>query len=143
MVKRQGREELHKTMLLEFHKNLKARVCITDCFQVLCERPANLMARAQTYSYYKIHNSVKFLISIAGVQLFHCVWTNCAYRLSKNIQAFDQRKVINLHRFPVEIVRMAYINSNRVKFLNVALLQLDTQALEMRVVCTHSIGRSH
>ena len=36
-----------------------------DCFEVFCERPSNLMARAQTYSNYKQHNTVKFLIGIA------------------------------------------------------------------------------
>ena len=35
-----------------------------DCFEVFCERPRDLMARAQTYSHYKHHNTVKFLIGI-------------------------------------------------------------------------------
>ena len=32
---------------------------------MLCERPSDLMARAQTYSQYKHHNTVKFLIGIS------------------------------------------------------------------------------
>ena len=38
-------------------------LCIIDCFKVFCERPSDLMARGQTYSQYKHHNAVKFLIS--------------------------------------------------------------------------------
>ena len=38
---------------------------IIDCFEVFCERPANLKARAQTWSNYKHHNTVKFLIGIS------------------------------------------------------------------------------
>ena len=39
-------------------------VFVIDCFEVFCERPRDLMARAQTYSHYKHHNTVKFLIGI-------------------------------------------------------------------------------
>jgi hypothetical protein len=37
---------------------------IIDCFEVFIIRPSNLLARAQTWSHYKSHNTVKFLISI-------------------------------------------------------------------------------
>ena len=33
-------------------------------FEVFCKRPTSLMARAQTWSNYKQHNTVKFLIGI-------------------------------------------------------------------------------
>lgn len=35
-----------------------------DCFEVLIERPFNLLARAQTRSNYKHNNTVKFLIGV-------------------------------------------------------------------------------
>ena len=38
--------------------------CIIDCSEVFIERPHNYHARAQTYSNYKKHNTVKFLIGI-------------------------------------------------------------------------------
>ncbi len=49
-----------------------ARVVIIDCFEVFCERPKPLKARAQTYLDYKHHNTVKFLIGNApqGVNTF-------------------------------------------------------------------------
>ena len=37
---------------------------IIDCFEVLCVKPTNLLARAQTFSSYKHHNTVKVLIGI-------------------------------------------------------------------------------
>lgn len=58
------REELRMTLPLEFRKHYPRCVCIIDCFEVFCERPTDLMARAQTYSHYKGHNTVKFLIAI-------------------------------------------------------------------------------
>ena len=46
-------------------------VVMIDCFEVFCERPKSLMARAQTNSNYKHHNTVKYLIGIAqGVITF-------------------------------------------------------------------------
>ncbi|XP_065190842.1 uncharacterized protein LOC135821773 [Sycon ciliatum] len=48
----------------EFAKNFKKCVCIIDCFEVFCQRPSDLMVRAQSYSHYKSHNTIKFLIAI-------------------------------------------------------------------------------
>ena len=37
---------------------------IIDCFEVFISRPSNLMARAQTYSNCKNHNTVKILVVV-------------------------------------------------------------------------------
>ena len=37
---------------------------IIDCFEVFIERPTNLLTRAQTFSSYKHHNTIKILIGI-------------------------------------------------------------------------------
>ena len=39
--------------------------CIIDCSEVYIERQTSLLARAQTYSNYKSHNTVKFLVAIS------------------------------------------------------------------------------
>ena len=49
----------------DFHKHFKKCVIIIDCFEVFIERPTSLLARAQTFSNYKKHNTVKFLIGIS------------------------------------------------------------------------------
>lgn len=59
------REQLKKTMPPAFKRHFGKCVCIIDCFELFCERPSDLMARAQTYSQYKHHNTVKFLIGIS------------------------------------------------------------------------------
>ena len=56
-----SQEEVKKTMPMEFRKYFKQCICIIDCFEVFCERPSDLMARAQTFSNYK---TIKFLIGI-------------------------------------------------------------------------------
>lgn len=65
LIKWPGREELQKTMPLDFKAHFKKCVVIIDCFEIFCERPKPLKARAQTYSSYKHHNTVKYLIGIA------------------------------------------------------------------------------
>ena len=61
-----AREQLRKTMPTVFQENFGLGVVsIIDCFEVFIERPSNLYARAQTWSNYKHHNTVKYLISIA------------------------------------------------------------------------------
>ena len=41
-----------------------ATTIIIDCFEIYIDRPSNLLARAQTYSHYKSHNTVKVIIRI-------------------------------------------------------------------------------
>lgn len=65
LVKWPGRTELLKTMPVSFRKNFKTCVIIIDCFEVFIERPSSLKPRAQTWSNYKHHNTVKFLIGVA------------------------------------------------------------------------------
>ena len=62
-IKWPSHEEVYKTMPGVFKQGFKRCICIIDCFEVYCERPSDLMARAQTYSQYKYHNTVKFLIA--------------------------------------------------------------------------------
>ena len=60
------RNMLQATMPMDFRLAFGSRVAvIIDCFEVFIERPSNLLARAQTWSNYKHHNTVKFLIGIA------------------------------------------------------------------------------
>jgi len=60
-----SRESLMKTMPLVFHRNHRNCTCIVDCFEIFIEKPKDLKARALTYSNYKSHNTVKYLIAIA------------------------------------------------------------------------------
>ena len=52
-------------MPMEFRSYLKGRVIvIIDCIEVFIEIPSNLEARSPTWSSYKHHNTIKFLIGI-------------------------------------------------------------------------------
>ena len=59
------RENLWKTMPMCFKYAFGNKVTvIIDCFEVFIEKPTNLMARAQTFSSYKHHNTIKILVSL-------------------------------------------------------------------------------
>lgn len=59
------RDQLWATMPRCFqHSFGNKTTVIMDCFEVFIERPTNLYARAQTYSSYKSHNTIKILIGI-------------------------------------------------------------------------------
>ncbi|XP_033727696.1 uncharacterized protein LOC117317023 [Pecten maximus] len=60
------KEERRQTMPMEFRKYFGLKVAvIIDCFEVFIEKPSDLTARSQTWSSYKHHNTVKFLIGIS------------------------------------------------------------------------------
>ena len=59
------REQLWKTMPVYFQYSFGKKVTvIIDCLEVFIEEPSNLLARAQTFSNYKHHNTIKILIGI-------------------------------------------------------------------------------
>ncbi len=49
---------------MSFRSKFKRCACVIDCFEIFIERPSDLKARAQTYSSYKSHNTMKYLIRI-------------------------------------------------------------------------------
>ena len=64
LIKWPERDVLRATLPLCFVKHSPSCVVIIDCFEVFLERPCSLLARAQTFSSYKHHNTVKYLIGI-------------------------------------------------------------------------------
>ena len=58
LVKWPDRDELLRTMPMSFRRRYGKCVIIIELF---IERPTNVMARAQTWSNYKHHNTVKFI----------------------------------------------------------------------------------
>ena len=58
------RDILLKTMPAEFRKHFRRCAIVIDCFELFIQRPTSLAARAQTWSNYKHHNTVKYLIGI-------------------------------------------------------------------------------
>ena len=58
------RSVLKKTMPTCFRQHFSNCSVIIDCTEIFIERPTNLLARAQCWSNYKHHSTVKFLIGI-------------------------------------------------------------------------------
>ena len=63
-IKWPDRDELQKTMPMEFREKFRKCTIIIDCFEIFIERPTSLLVRAQTWSNYKKHNTIKYLIGI-------------------------------------------------------------------------------
>ena len=64
LIKWPDRDVLRLTMPTSFCKFFKKCDVITDSSEVFVERPSDLMARAQVWSNYKHHSTIKFLIGI-------------------------------------------------------------------------------
>lgn len=59
------RQSLIRTMPQCFKLSFGTKTtAIIDCFEISIEKPTNLLARAQTFSSYKHHNTIKVLIGI-------------------------------------------------------------------------------
>jgi hypothetical protein len=58
------RDILLSTMPMDFRKHCPSCAVTIDCFEMFLDRPSTLLARAQTYSAYKHHNTVKYLVGI-------------------------------------------------------------------------------
>ena len=58
------RETLRQTLPMQFRDNYRNCAVIIDCVTNFIDRPSDLLARAVTYSSYKHHNTVKYLIRL-------------------------------------------------------------------------------
>ena len=58
------RTEISATLPKEYRKTFPKLRCIIDCSEVFIQKPANLKYQAATWSDYKHHNTVKFLVAI-------------------------------------------------------------------------------
>lgn len=58
------RPTLRQSMPTSFRRFFNKCAIIIDCTEIFIEQPSDLLARAQTWSSYKHHNTVKFLIGI-------------------------------------------------------------------------------
>ena len=59
-----SRDEVTKSMPQTLKKFYGRCICILDCTEIFIERPTDLVARSQTWSNYKHHNTIKVLIGI-------------------------------------------------------------------------------
>lgn len=65
LIRWPSRGELYTTMPMEFRLTFPKCVCVIDCTEVFIVRPSDLKARAQTWSNYKQHNTIKILIAVS------------------------------------------------------------------------------
>ena len=63
LIKMQDRDHIYETIPPVFKKKFPRLTSIIDCFEIFVESPSSLMARAQFYSQYKKHCTIKCLIS--------------------------------------------------------------------------------
>ena len=83
------REQLRLTLSYAFRNNkFNKYACIIDCFDIFMERANNLPARVQSYSLYKSHNTLKYLIGITPegtIALIYNGWGDKTSTLQKII----------------------------------------------------------
>ncbi|XP_062401089.1 uncharacterized protein LOC134092302 [Sardina pilchardus] len=58
------RGDVRTSLPMCFRKHFPDCICIIDCFEIFMETPTDLKAKCQTYSKYKAHNTMKYLIGI-------------------------------------------------------------------------------
>ena len=64
LIKWPGRQTLRETLPISFRRFFNKCAVIIDCTEIFVERPSDLLARAQMWSNYKHHSTLKFLIGI-------------------------------------------------------------------------------
>ena len=61
-----GRQEIISTTPVSLRQYFKTKVAVViDCFEIFINKPSNLKACSATWSQYKHHNTIKFLIGIS------------------------------------------------------------------------------
>ena len=94
LIKWPERDVLHLTMPTSFRKFFKKCSVIIDCTEVFVERPANLLARAQVWSNYKHHSTIKFLIGITPQGTISYI-SKCAGGRISDKEIVEQSTLVN------------------------------------------------
>ena len=103
VIKWSCREQIWKTTPMCFQKHFGTNtVVIADCFEIFINKSKNILARAQTFSSHKHHNTVQFLIGVTPqgvISYISKAWGGCTSDkfLTENCEFLD-----NL--FPGDIV---------------------------------------
>ena len=92
----------HETLPTSFQKFLKKCAVITDCTEVFVERPSDLLARAQMWSNYKHHSTIKFLTGITP-QGTICFLSCCAGGRISDKQIVEQSGLLQ-HLLPGDVI---------------------------------------
>ena len=77
MIQWPDRDRIHKVIPPHFKSLYPKLTCIIDCFEIFVEAPSNLKARAQLWSNYKKHTTIKYLIgcnSVGAVSFLSRAW---------------------------------------------------------------------
>lgn len=80
-------EKLWQTMSMCFQCTFRNKVTVViDCLELLIERPTNLLAKAQTFSSHKHHNTIKILIGITPQGSILCISNLGKAHLTSSLQ---------------------------------------------------------
>ena len=69
-------------------------VCIIDCTEIFIERPLSLNTRAQTWSNYKNHNTIKYLIACTPAGAVSFISEGWGGRVSDKRKAFTSSPIV-------------------------------------------------
>lgn len=94
LIKWPDRDTLYETMPMAFRKFFKRCCVIIDCSEIFIERPSDLLARAQVWSNYKHHSTVKFLIGITPQGTISYV-SNCVGGRMSDKEIVEQSSLLN------------------------------------------------
>ena len=94
LIKWPERDVLCLTMPTWFRKFFKKCSVIINCTEVFVERPANLLARAQVWSNYKHHSTIKFLIGITPQGTISYI-SKCAGGQISDKEIVEQSTLVN------------------------------------------------
>ena len=132
MLEWPSRDDILATTPMSFRQHFKTKdAVIVDCFEVFCHKPKNYRAKAETFSSYKHHTTVKFLIGVTpqgvisfvskawggrtpdkhltencGVLKYLLPGDTCIYERKKQLSAFDVERSGKLASVPFHVERV-------------------------------------
>ena len=91
LIQMSGRENIFRTIPPVFKHKFPRLSSIIDCFEIFMETPTSLLARAQCYSPYKRHSTIKIFISCTTLGAINFI-SKCWGGRASDIQIVRQSK---------------------------------------------------
>ena len=103
-------------------KDIRRTRVIVDCFEVFTERPKSLVPRAQLWSNYKSHNTIKFLIGIAPTGAITFLSDAWGGRASDKVISLESNLLDLLDPFDVIMADRGFLIKDECALLNIKVV---------------------
>jgi hypothetical protein len=131
-----GEREVRATLPMVFREHFERCISIIDCFEIFVQRSAKFKERASTFSSYKHHNTIKYLISLTPQGTVSFISLGYGARCSDKFIAEDSGYIDNLKEGDVVLADRGFLVND---IVNLCDAELKNTCIQSQTIPVDSV----